>query len=201
MREAIRLNLAFEDSLQEAVLKKIISQLERSFSIGKCFSQGGFGYLKKNMKGFNHAAKETPFLVLTDLDRSECPLILINEWLSFPKHPNLLFRIAVREVEAWILAHRTSMASYLGITPNKIPLPVEEIPDPKQLLINLARKSRYRVLREAIVPKEGSSAQQGPDYNGKLIHFVINSWDSKIAASNSPSLKRTIEVLSLFNPV
>ncbi|MDF2210039.1 hypothetical protein L1F28_15070 [Arthrospira platensis NCB002] len=42
------------------------------------------------------------YLVLTDLDKSECPLAIINEWLkSQPKHPNLLFRVAVKEVESW----------------------------------------------------------------------------------------------------
>jgi hypothetical protein len=199
MSEDFIINLAFEDPLHEAVLRKIFSQF--SFSVGKCFSHGGFGYLKTKIKGFNNAAKVTPFLVLTDLDRVECVPILIKDWLPFPKHPNLLFRVAVREVESWILAHRESVAKYLGVAKDKIPYKVDEIIDPKQFLINLTRKSKYRAIREAIVPRSGSSAQQGPDYNGTLITYLNDYWDVKKAAQNSPSLKKMINALVSYNPI
>ncbi|HEX9971235.1 MAG TPA: hypothetical protein VGD14_04115 [bacterium] len=104
MSDDVIINLAFEDPLHEAVLRKIFSQF--NFAVGKCFSHGGYGYLKTKIQGFNNAARVTPFLVLTDLDQVECAPILIKEWLPVPKHPNLLFRVAVREVESWVLAHR-----------------------------------------------------------------------------------------------
>ena len=199
MSEGLIINLAFEDPLHEAVLRKIFSQL--SFSVGKCFSHGGYGYLKTRIKGFNNAARVTPFLVLTDLDQVECAPLLIKDWLPFPRHRNLLFRVAVREVESWVLAHRESFAKYLGINQNKIPLQVDEVIDPKQFLINLARKSKYRQIREAIVPRSGSSAKQGPDYNGALTTYVNNHWDIKTAALNSPSLQKMIDALISYNPI
>lgn len=195
------INLAFEDPLHEAVLRKIVAQLDQNFSIGRCFSQGGYGYLKANIKAFNNAARVTPFLVLTDLDKIECAPILIKDWLPFPRHPNLLFRVAVREVESWILAHRNAFSKYLGIDKNKIPVSVDEIIDPKQFLINLARKSKYRAIREAVVPRSGSSAQQGPDYNGKLIIFVNDYWDVETAALNSLSLQKMKNALVSYNPI
>lgn len=199
MSDDVIINLAFEDPLHEAVLRKIFSQL--NFAVGKCFSHGGYGYLKTKIQGFNNAARVTPFLVLTDLDQVGCAPLLIKDWLPVPKHPNLLFRVAVREVESWVLAHRESMAKYLGVNKDKIPVKVDEILDPKKALINLARKSKYRAIREAIVPRTGSSAQQGPDYNGKLIIFVNDYWDVETAALNSPSLQKMINALVSYNPI
>ena len=76
-----------------------------------------------------------------------------KKWLPYPKHPNLLFRVAVKEVEAWLLAHRAAFATFLGISDKFIPQEqVDTIPDPKQFLINLAAKSKKRKVRDAIVP-------------------------------------------------
>ena len=199
--EQCAISLAVEDQLSEAVLKKILSIAEDRFLVAKCYSRGGFGYLKKNIAGFNNAAKGIPFLVITDLDTSECPPALIREWLPYTKHPNLLFRIAVREVEAWLLAVCNGFARYLGIAIEGIPLDVESIKDPKRRLIELAQESRNRRLREAIVPSSKSDARQGPDYNGALITFVNEFWDIKAAMDNSISLKRTIKAVIDFIPV
>ena len=71
--DLIPINLAVEDPLSEAVLRTILHQSNRRYIVGNCYSKNGFGYLKKNIKGFNNAAKGTPYIVLTDLDRAECP--------------------------------------------------------------------------------------------------------------------------------
>lgn len=195
------LNLAVEDPLSEAVLRKILGSSENRFAVAHCYSRGGFGYLNKNIAGFNNAAKANPWLVLTDLDTAECPPSLIKAWLSYAQHPNLIFRVAVREVEAWLLADRNSFARYLGISKEKIPPDVESIEDPKRLLINLARRSRKRTLREAIVPSAGSDARQGPDYNGALIPYVNEVWDLGAAVKNSMSLRKTVRAVEDFKPV
>ena len=105
MTVAIPLHLAVEDPLSEAVLRELLCQSGRPFAIGRCYQRGGFGYLRKTIQGFNNAAKGIPFAVLTDLDRYPCPMALIADWLRVPRHSNLLFRVAVHEVEAWILVH------------------------------------------------------------------------------------------------
>jgi hypothetical protein len=104
----IPINLAVEDELSEVVSRKLLKVTRRSYVVGACYSQGGFGYLRKKISGFNNAAKGTPFFVLTDLDRGPCASALIGEWLPspIPKHPNLILRVAVQEVEAWLLAAR-----------------------------------------------------------------------------------------------
>lgn len=199
--EQCAISLAVEDQLSEAVLKKILSIAEDRFLVTTCYGRRGNGYLKKNIAGFNNAAKGIPFLVITDLDTSECPPVLIKEWLPYTKHPNLLFRIAVREVEAWLLADCNGFAKYLGIAVEGIPLDVESIKDPKRRLIKLAQKSRNRRLREAIVPSSKSDASQGPDYNGALISFVNEFWNITVAMDNSLSLKRTVKAVIDFKPV
>ncbi|WP_448573686.1 DUF2887 domain-containing protein [Trichothermofontia sp.] len=152
----IPINLAVEDDLSEAILKEILKQSQRPFAVGMCLKHQGYGYLKRILPGINHAAKGSPYLVLTDLDRYECPLAILTEWLSAAKHPNLIFRVAVTEVEAWLLAHREAFARFVGISINLIPDDLDSVPDPKRLLIDLTRKSKKRNLRDAIVPRRDS---------------------------------------------
>lgn len=196
----IPINLVFEDVLSEAVLKQMLVQSQRPFSVGNCFNQRGYGKIKKIISGLNHAAKGMPYLILTDLDREECPLIILSEWLTQPKHPNLLFRIAVKEVEAWLLAHREAFAEFLGISVDLILSDVDKISDPKQLLINLAKKSKKRELRDGIVPDRNSTAKIGKDYNGQLIKFVNQNWQAAAAQTNSSSLKRAMDAIVHFQP-
>lgn len=197
----IPINLAVEDDLSEAVLREILRQSQRPFSIGTCHKRGGYGYLKRILPGINHAAKGSPYLVLTDLDRNECPLALMAEWLSHPKHPNLIFRVAVTEVEAWLLAHREAFSQFLGIPTDLIPYDLDAIPDPKQLLINLTKRSKKRHLRDAIVPAQNSTAKTGKDYNGKLIEFVRQNWRVELAKTHSQSLERAFNAVACFEPI
>jgi len=187
MAGPIPINLAVEDALSEAIARKILSQSGQLYEVGVCYNRGGAGYLKKMIKPFNHAAKGIPYFVLTDLDQVECPPVLIADWLPNPRHHNLLFRVAVREVEAWVLAHRNAIAKFLSIREELIPQNVDEIIDPKQFLVNLARKSRNRNIRESIVPVPKSTAQVGRDYNGQMVYFVEKYWQLLEAKVHSPA--------------
>lgn len=201
MRNPIPINLAVEDALSEAVVRKLLGRPKRHFAVGICYSQGGFGYLKRSIRGFNNAARGTPFFVLTDLDQAECPPVLINDWLPVPRNHNLQFRVAVREVEAWLLADRESFASYLRIPEEHIPPDVEAVADPKMLLVRLAARSPSRDLRIDLVPPAGSTRKQGPNYNGRLIAYVNQAWRPSIASLNSTSLSRTIRAIRRFRPI
>lgn len=197
----IPINLAVEDDLSEAVLKEILRQSQRPFSVGTCLKRGGYGYLKKILPKINLAAKGSPYLVLTDLDKNDCPLALMREWLSHPKHPNLIFRVAVTEVEAWLLAHREAFAQYLGISVDLIPDDADSITNPKELLIELTKKSRKRDLRDAIVPAKNSTAKVGKDYNGRLMQFVNEHWQAELAKAHSHSLERAVNAVANFEPI
>jgi hypothetical protein len=117
-----------------------------------------------------------------------------------PRHPNLLFRVAVQEVEAWLLADRSAFATFLGISRDLIPDNAEQVDNPKEFVVSLARRSRKRDVRESLVPREGSTARVGRDYNGRLVSFVNADWQAVEAQKRSPSLKRTMDLLRRFDP-
>ncbi len=196
----IPINLATEDELSEVVLLRILRDIGR-YAVGTAYRRGGFGYLRRTIAGWNRAARGVPFVVLTDLDNGECPAGLMADWLADPLHPNLLFRIAVREVESWLLASPGTFSRFLGVPHEEMPTDCDNLADPKAEIIQLARKSRIRAVRDGIVPRRGSTAKQGPDYNGLLSTFVRSDWDLEVAALGSPSLARTVGRLAVFNPV
>ncbi|MEK6677205.1 MAG: hypothetical protein AABZ47_16325 [Planctomycetota bacterium] len=197
----IPVDLVVEDELSEAVARRALDCTGKPFLVGAAYGKTGFGYLKKRILGFNKAAKSTPYLVLTDLDKSSCPPDLITDWFGqTQRHPNLLFRVAVREVEAWLLAHREAFARFCGIAAKNIPKNVDQIEDAKQFLIRLVSKSKRRTVREDIVPSRTSFAKQGPAYNLRMTEFVNRHWDPRIASKCSESLSRTLSALDRFFP-
>jgi hypothetical protein len=165
------------------------------------FGKTGFGFLKKYVRAFNHASRINPYLMLTDLDTDECAPLKIHEWLGIPNHPNFIFRVAVREVEAWLLADSTGISRFFGIPVGRIPLDVEILPDPKLALISLARQSKKRDILDDIVPLPGTTSSQGRNYNGRMKIFVQTSWNINAAMIRSTSLSRTFQKLCSFTPI
>jgi hypothetical protein len=156
------------------------------------------GYIKNNIRGFNNAAKGCPFFILTDLDNTDCAPTLIRNWIREPLHQNLIFRVAVREVEAWLLADIEGFSKYTGISKVNFPAAPEEIQDPKAELMRLIRRCRKRHIKEDILPKD-QYAKVGPNYNERLMGFVDRYWSINRAAKRSDSLRRAMEHLSTFN--
>ena len=192
MKAPIPIYLAVEDELSEWVARRALSTRPPSYAVGAVFGQGGCGYLKKRASAFNNAAKGCPFLLLTDLDQYSCPPQLIEEWLRRPQHPHLLLRVAVREVEAWLLGDPAGFGAFLGIRKALGFDDPEKLTDPKQELLKLALASPRRTLREALAWKDDSSGRvfQGPDYNATLARFVAKQWDIEVARKHCRSLSR-----------
>lgn len=198
MRNAIQIKIAVEDALSESVLRHAIASRPVRYEIVAVYSQGGFGYLKKQTRAFNNAAKACPFVMLTDLDQHECPPTLVATWLSGrPKHDSFLFRVAVREVESWLLGDMARLASFLHLRNGTAILAPEALSNPKLKLLELSLQSRSRQIRDALVWRDDSSGRlyQGPDYNATLACFVTEYWDISTARSACPSLERLCEAL------
>lgn len=196
----IPVSLAAEGLLDEQVLRRLLQQSGRSFAAGVCYGRQGRDNLAENVPRFNRAAAYQPFVVLADLDKDECPPGLVRRWLSGGAHPNLALRIAVREVESWLLADRQAFAGFIGVPVARLPARPDDDADPKLLVINLARRSRYRTIREEIAPAPGSTSQVGKNYSGQLIRFVLQHWQVERAAPNSPSLDRAVNAVKRFSP-
>ena len=137
--------------------------------------------------------------MLTDLDNYDCPPELINEWMNFKPNPGLIFRIAVREVEAWLLADIEGLAAFFKISSANFPREPEKKSDPKKALIKLAEKSRIRRIKEDILPLN-PNASIGPNYNSRLAEFVFNHWNIGSALNRSESLKKAYKKLEEFEP-
>ncbi|MBU1567761.1 MAG: DUF4276 family protein [Proteobacteria bacterium] len=189
--------IAVEDELSGAVIEKLVSFSGYSGS-NRIFNARGYGQLKKMVPTFRKASRTIPHIVLTDLDRSSCAPALLVDWGAIRLPRNLLFRVAIREVEAWLLADRIGISDFLNIDVNKVPYHPETEDDPKRTLINLARKSRTRKLAKEIAPSSKSSATIGILYNYHLINFVNSRWGINQARQNAPSLDRALSRIALF---
>lgn len=156
---------------------------------------GGKGRLDGELIGYNGAAQGSPWFVLRDLDSdADCAPIILANRLPVPSRW-MCFRIAVRELEAWLLADVEGLASFLRVPVNRLPGAPELEPDPTRTLINIARHSRSRAIQKAFVPPRGSSAQVGPLYEASLIEFAANYWNLERAVARSDSLRRTRSAL------
>lgn len=180
--------LATEDELSEIVGLRLAE--ESGLAITDPLRKGGNGYLRSKLANFCGMARGVPVLVLTDLDTAACPVALINSWkgrLTFPD--NLVFRIAVREVESWLLADTEGMAALLEIPSARLPRAPETLADPKRELLALASRAP-RAIRSELVADRGALASQGLGYNRILGDFVRNQWCPARAAECAPSLAR-----------
>lgn len=189
--------LASEDALSEAIATKLLQQLgwEVSLHLGR----KGKGYLRKRAQELNKTARGMPVLMLTDQDSPhDCPPQLIQSWIQGDQHPNFLLRVAVMEVESWILADRRGFANFLSIPLHRIPEQTDTISQPKEFLISLARLSRKTLLRNELVPLPGGTSVVGPAYNSRLGEFVRMHWELERAATVSYSLARTLNRLRRF---
>lgn len=191
MEEPIGIALVAEDDLSMAVLDRVVHSTGRPFVVHRRLVERGFGNIKRSVLKYRQASNVVPHVVLTDLDNAECPFGLRTSWGVADLPDRMLFRVAVRETESWLLGVQEGFAEFAGIAKGKVPARPEEIADPKLELINLMRRSRNRRLAAELVPAKGSAAAVGPLYNERLIPFAQFKWNVDAAAAACPSLART----------
>ncbi|QQV77254.1 hypothetical protein H5J25_18415 [Sphingomonas aliaeris] len=189
-------NTATEDELSECVAVKLVTQVVPGGTIGLKLRKGGAGYLRSSFNKFCQMANREYVLLLTDLDRLICAPELINSWAGgFPLPEKLLFRVPVREIEAWLLADRQGMAALMGISEASLPSQPDDLPDPKGTLLNAARNASRSVRSELVVGRN-TLASQGLGYNRVLSNYVETIWNIDRAADRSPSLRRAVDRLT-----
>lgn len=182
--------LATEDELSEAIGQKLIEETHSDLTVAQRLRRGGFGYLRSRMRNFCELARLMPVLLITDLDAVECPMALMDEWLRRDVKPDdLLFRVAVHQVEAWLLADRNGIAGLLRIAVRHVPANPDLLSDAKRSLLELAQRAP-RAVREELIAEQGAVASQGLGYNAVLSEFVRSRWDLPAAVRGSASLAR-----------
>ncbi|MBF2759915.1 MAG: hypothetical protein ISN28_06550 [Ectothiorhodospiraceae bacterium AqS1] len=191
--------LFVEDRLTEAVVGKIFRQVDRCLSVCQCHHWNK-DKIQKKIGDLNRAAKgDFLYLGFTDQDTlGNCPASALKN-LRAPLSCNLLYRFAVMEAESWIMADRKNIARFLAIDISSVPRAPDEVPEPKERMVAMAKKSRSRSLREDLAPAPSAkTAVVGPGYNSRLIEFVGDRWDAFEARRHSPSLERSVRRLQAF---
>ena len=187
------ISIAVEGAVDEAVMRRLIAHA--GGHTGAVYGRNGKTALRERINGYNQAARRAPWVVLVDLDNdADCAPPMRDEWVPEPA-VNLCFRIAVREVEAWLMADAQTLSRYLSVGSGKILAEPERLERPKEAMVNLARGSRRKDIRTDMVPREKSGRRVGPAYASRLIEYVREHWRPDVAAERSESLQRAIHCL------
>lgn len=155
----------------------------------------GKSKLDARLPGYNAAARGSPWLVLRDLDRdAPCASVLVDQLMPRPG-PYMRLRIAVRAIEAWLMADAERLARFLSIRSSLVPRAPEELENPKRKLVDLARHSKKPALCKDMVPRRGATRPIGPGYETRIIEFAGGLWRPEVARGHSPSLDRCMRAL------
>lgn len=96
---------------------------------------------------------------------------------------------------ARLMADAERLAAFMGVARNKVPADPEGLEHPKQVMVNLARLSRRRDVRQDMVPREASGRTAGPAYTSRLIEYATDRWRPHVAVQRADSLRRAVECL------
>jgi len=196
----VPIELIVEDPLSESIAKSMLIQVRKSYEI-LSVRHWNKDQIRQRSNMINNASKGSAYLVFTDQDRAEdTPCREIHARFQGGMSSNLIYRFAVMEIEAWVMAHRKALAKFTKIPENRVPENPDQIPQPKEFLIGLASRYCPPSLKEELVPVKGSIRKVGPGYNAQLGEFVRKHWRAGMAAKNSPSLARALRRLREFEP-
>ena len=186
-----------EDQLTQAVLHKCISEVLPAYSVARTEVKGGRGNVQRELGAYAALAEVMPVLIGVDLDSGVCAPTLLGGWGRLPPQTGLLLRVAVREIESWVLADQRRVASFIGAAPNEVPRRPDRLSDPKRSLLELARAHAGSELKADLVPRnfDASYPRIGPAYNLRLCAFIAKKWRPHVAREKSASLERAMLAL------
>ena len=192
------ISAAVEGIVDEAVVRRLITHV--GGRPGDVYGKNGKKALLKKIAGYNNAARHAPWVVLVDLDLdADCAPPLTESWLPEPAS-RICFRIAVREIEAWLMGDAQTLSTYLSVAQSQISRVPESLEHPKDVMVNLARRSRRRDIRKDMVPRTNGGRPVGPAYSSRLAEYAENKWRPEVAAERSESLRRAICCLTRLVP-
>ena len=169
------------------------------FRSGSPIVINGNGQLKKKTANILRMALEAHLfsLIITDLDKISCAPKLIKSWFNMSSEQlpdKIIFRVAVREIESWVMADKTAFAKFMNISEANFSEAPDTLDDPKQYLFSVIKKHGNKKWQREMLPTDSSAV--GPLYNCKISEFITNKWSVKKAAEKSPSLLRAINSIN-----
>ena len=190
------IDIVVEGDVDEAVVCRVCDHV--GVPVAAVYGKRGKDHIIDRLHNYNQAANFSPWLVVVDLDHdSDCAPDFVKAKLGTPSH-GMCFRIAVRAIESWLLADAEQLAAFLHTRPTRFPTNPDHENDPKLTLIQLARRSTRKAIRNDMVPRTGSGRQVGIGYVGLITEFVTEKdvgWRPEVAMEHSDSLRRCIEAL------
>lgn len=189
-------NIVVEGITDKPVIMRLFDHV--GLVAGHVHGEKGKGQILKSLPRYNAAAKFENWFILVDLDKdAECASKAIEIWLPKPSHEiGMHFRVAVRALEAWLMADSEHLADFLQVSPSKLPLYPDKENYPKQSLVNIARRSKSKQIREDMVPRQNASSIVGLGYAARLNEFTQKHWRPNEARQRSESLHRCMKALS-----
>jgi hypothetical protein len=185
--------IVIEGDTDKPVALKLVE--DAGLEVGQVYDLGGKSQIDLRVKDFNNSAKGSPWFVLRDLDHDAVCAPTFVRGMKLNAARWMVFRIAVREVEAWLMADHVGLADFMGVVPSAIPQDPDAHDHPTEALVNLARKSKKRAIVQAFVPRQGDQVSVGPLYEASIIEFAERHWSLDRACRRSPSLKSAREAL------
>jgi hypothetical protein len=110
----------------------------------------------------------------------------------------MCFRVAVREVESWLLADKHRFSAFFSLPLAAVPDDPDALLDPKAALLTAIARSRRNSIRADMLPRHSSGRRVGPAYVSRLIEFTSDrerGWRPDVAAERSESLARCLSRL------
>lgn len=146
----------------------------------------------EKLPGYLNAARFSGWVLVRDLDHDApcAPDLVASIALQLP--PYAALRIAVRDMESWLLADHQAIATALAIPEHRVPTDPDLEDSSKATLVNLARSSSSRTVRSDLVPSPGNSSKVGRGYLSFIDEFALE-WDPDRAAGRSESLRRALQ--------
>ncbi len=188
---------AAEDAVSRALADRLLLHVFPKTALQSISpDRGGNSVLMRKFPSYCDLSRHYPVLVVTDLDHFPCPPSLRDFWFQRTKIDHLpdclIFSVACREAEAWVLGDSDGVANLLGLRKGRISSEPELYLDPKKEIVALAHEGRRR--RNELCPL--GSAKVGPGYNRIICGFVEKDWDILAASRVCPSLQRAVTRLT-----
>ncbi len=185
-------DLLVEGLTDEIFVRRCFRDL--GIEVGTVFGKRGVNYVREKARGFAYRGQYSPILILADFVDLKATCAPEAARLLVPAPPVLtLVRLAVHEIESWLLASRSELATYFRIPLSMLPAAPDTVVDPKLALVNLARRSGKSRIRDMFVPRLGVSSIVGQGYVDGFSEFMEGHWDLESAQENSPSLARFVD--------
>jgi hypothetical protein len=188
----VLLNVACEGSTDEAVLRRVLDDL--GLQVNSAYVLRGKANLDAKLPGMKAAARSSRWLVLRDLNGdAPCAPALVAE-LAGNAPSTFRLHVAVRKLEAWLLADAEGIGALLGVLPRLVPSSPDRLEDPRHELLALARRSKKGRVHRDFLPNQ-TSARVGPAYSARIIEFALTMWSPDRARVRSQSLGSLVDYL------